>query len=168
LPIARTWSEELVIEWMTLSGYLVELGLPILGLGLPGRPEVDAVGARHDGTNLEILHVEVGSSGSDTGTINSKFNTKVTGYVSSHVNQILSISGMPAKYTKVYVALYLPDNFDPNQTPGITVHSFHDFMEKEVKPAITAWKKNNTSNSGYAPELPESFWLLKFLDYLNL
>jgi hypothetical protein len=45
---------------MTLDGYLVEAGVPILGLGIPGRNEVDAIGVRYEGTNLEIMHVEVG------------------------------------------------------------------------------------------------------------
>jgi len=28
MPFAKTWTEELVAEWLQLNGYLVEAGLP--------------------------------------------------------------------------------------------------------------------------------------------
>jgi len=28
MPIPRTWSEELIVEWLQLKGYLVEVGIP--------------------------------------------------------------------------------------------------------------------------------------------
>jgi len=46
MPIPRTWSEELVSEWLCLEGYSTEIGLHV-GKGIAGgRAEADVVGIK--------------------------------------------------------------------------------------------------------------------------
>ncbi|MEM3403680.1 MAG: hypothetical protein QXJ17_03970 [Nitrososphaeria archaeon] len=60
MPFGRNWSEELVAEWLSLDGYLVEIGLPVGSGTSGGRKEADVIGAKVINNNLEIMHVEVG------------------------------------------------------------------------------------------------------------
>ncbi|MCL6578788.1 MAG: hypothetical protein K6T73_05295, partial [Candidatus Bathyarchaeota archaeon] len=60
MPFTKTWTEELVAEWLQLNGYLVEAGLPAGVTPAGGRYVADVVGAKVSGNALEIIHVEVG------------------------------------------------------------------------------------------------------------
>jgi len=46
MPFGQTWTEELVAEWLQLSGYAVEIGLPVSVSKVGGRFCADVVGAR--------------------------------------------------------------------------------------------------------------------------
>ena len=68
MPIPRTWSEELVYEWLCLEGYLTEVGIKVGTGGKGGRKEADIVGVKVSVDNnkrqiLQIYHVEVGQLG---------------------------------------------------------------------------------------------------------
>ena len=41
MPFPRTWSEELITEWLALKEYAVESGIPISVTDAGGRNEVD-------------------------------------------------------------------------------------------------------------------------------
>jgi hypothetical protein len=41
MPFPRTWSEELIAEWLALKGYAVESGIPTSTTDAGGRNEVD-------------------------------------------------------------------------------------------------------------------------------
>lgn len=71
MPIPRNWSEELVLEWLSLRGYLTDVGVPGATGGRGSRKEADVVGAKVKGTSegdtvLEIYHVEIGSLTADS------------------------------------------------------------------------------------------------------
>ena len=53
MPYTKTWSEELVAEWLQLEGYLVEVSLPLPAGPQGGRGEADVVGARIQQNTLE-------------------------------------------------------------------------------------------------------------------
>ena len=61
MPFAKTWTEEIVAEWLLLKGYLVEIGLPVAAPNVGGRFETDVVGAKVEANTLKIVHVEVGT-----------------------------------------------------------------------------------------------------------
>lgn len=164
MPIARTFSEELLLEWLTLSNYLVELGIPVPKVGRRGRNEVDAVGVRKNDDRLEILHAEVGAW-TDASDVQAKFAKHIMTKVESHVREILKWKG-PIEYVKLYIAIYLPKSYDQSLTPGIKVWDFQRrFVRQEVPRAVNKWRRNNLRSSGDGPELPESMWLLKTLDF---
>ena len=43
MPFPRTWSEELIAEWLALKGYAVESGIPISTTDARSRNEVDVI-----------------------------------------------------------------------------------------------------------------------------
>lgn len=61
MPFPRTWSEELIAEWLQLKGYFVEAGVPIRSGPKGGRFEADIIGIKGKDDTLEIFHIEVGS-----------------------------------------------------------------------------------------------------------
>ena len=165
MPISRTFSEELVLEWLTLSGYLVELGIPVPKKGRRGRNEVDLVGVRNAGGKLEVLHVEVGAwPGYED--VKAKFAPHIKTLVENHVRNILNYKG-EVEYVKQYIAIYRPmKRFDGAKVPGIKVWDFQsDFVDREVRETVKQWRKTNPRTDGGYPELPESMWLLKTLDF---
>lgn len=46
MAFAKTWSEELIAEWLQLKGYLVEVGIPIKVTIKGGRIVPDVIGAK--------------------------------------------------------------------------------------------------------------------------
>ena len=40
MPIPRDWSKELVVEWLSLGGYLTEVGIPVATGSLPRQVSV--------------------------------------------------------------------------------------------------------------------------------
>jgi len=81
MPIPRTWSEELICEWLCLNEYSTEVGIPA-GTGTGGgRKEVDVVGVKietkENARILKIYHVEVGQLGGyehDVAMLKEKFS----------------------------------------------------------------------------------------------
>ena len=53
MPLPRNWLEELVAEWLSLQGYLVETNIRLVG-----NREADVIGVRLEDDRLEIKHVE--------------------------------------------------------------------------------------------------------------
>ena len=169
MPIARTFSEELSHEWLGIRGYMVDPNVPLVGAQgtTGGRNEADAVGVKSDGTHLDILHVEIGSwPGYDN--VKWKFTPAITALVEKYVRNKVGFTG-PIQYHKLYIAIYLPQNFDKAKVEtGIQVWSFHEFIHNELKSAIKEWRDRTTPPSCNEPELPESMWLLKLFDFLDI
>jgi len=46
MPFPKTWSEELIAEWLQLKENLVKIGVPISSSEVEGRNEADVVGAK--------------------------------------------------------------------------------------------------------------------------
>ena len=62
MSFGMTWSEELVAEWLVLSGYFVLTNVPYATRKRGGVVEADIVGFKvFDDGSAEIVHVEVGS-----------------------------------------------------------------------------------------------------------
>jgi hypothetical protein len=61
MPFGGNWSEELVAEWLSLKGYLVEVHVPAGSAEAGGRYAADVVGVKVKGGKMEICHAEVGT-----------------------------------------------------------------------------------------------------------
>ncbi len=60
MAMASNWLEELVAEWLSIAGFVVEVLLPVQLMGPGGRAEPDVLGARIDARGqLIIRHCEV-------------------------------------------------------------------------------------------------------------
>ncbi|RLG07087.1 MAG: hypothetical protein DRN68_05920, partial [Thaumarchaeota archaeon] len=53
MPLPRNWLEELVAEWLSLQGYLVETNVRLIG-----SREADVIGVKLEDGRLMIKHVE--------------------------------------------------------------------------------------------------------------
>ncbi len=86
MPIPRTWSEELVCEWLCLKGYSTEVGIPLSKGLMGGRDEADIVGFKigeigSKKSVLQINHVEIGQLGGfdyNIKMLKKKFSEKLT------------------------------------------------------------------------------------------
>jgi hypothetical protein len=62
LPFPRTWSEELIVEWLQTKGYLVEVDVHAGSTKKGGRFQADVVGVgKNEHGEIEIFHIEIGS-----------------------------------------------------------------------------------------------------------
>lgn len=173
MPFPRTWLEELVIEWLYLEGFLVEGNLPIGVRGVGGRLEVDVVGARISNGILEIVHVETGQlAGGQKGAqdiLNKKFSPFLCEAVMDYFRQRLSFGGSYIKYEKRYVASYwtMPTLTALRQA-GIRADTLPSFIATTLLPTIEKWKQAAPHKpKGKAITLPESYWLLRLIDFLK-
>jgi hypothetical protein len=175
MPIPRTWSEELVSEWLCLKGYSTEIGLHV-GTGVGGgRAEADVVGIRINTTKagdkvLEIYHVEIGQLGgydASVDTLKKKFSGERVSRITTKYKERMAVSGT-VNYRKLYIDIWkrplqrikrLLANPEINRA-RIVVWTPREFFP-EILDTIRDWDKSNDEST-----LPESLWMLKLLESL--
>jgi len=174
MPFAKTWTEELVAEWLQLKGYLVEVGLPACVTEAGGRYVADVVGARISDNVLDIIHVEVGQLAGGQQSINSlqrKFSRNVCEPIKDYFKQKLGPVIDVVNYRKMYVAsFWTKPTLDGAARLGIDARPLPNFICQEVIPTIQNWKTrppHRPKTKGGVITLPESHWLLQLIDYLN-
>ncbi|MBI2916686.1 MAG: hypothetical protein HYY01_01720 [Chloroflexi bacterium] len=171
MPFTRTWTEELVAEWLHLDGFLVETNFPVpVAGGSGGRRETDIVGARirveQQGQVLEIRHIEVGqlidNPQKNLERIQKKFGPEVCTQVEQHFTRRLGFSGVK-EYQRLVVSDVSRISDSTKQTlvrEGYRVYeSFHEFLKQEVLPTLERRPSQGT--------LPGGLWFLTFLEYLR-
>jgi len=179
MPFPRNWVEELVIEWLHLKGFLVEANLPIGAAKPGGRLEADVVGAKIDDNDdvMQIIHLEVGQlSGGVKGAesiVKKKFSKNAQKQIEKYFRKRMSFENKSKdkiNYKKIYVATYWTkptlEILDKN---SVKTNKLPDFIHDEILPTIRCYKKNplHPSKLGGAT-LPESYWLLQLIDYLDV
>lgn len=174
MPFTRTWTEELVAEWLQLNGYLVEVGLPAATAQAGGRFAPDVVGAKISQNVLDIIHVEVGQlayGSKSVASLAKKFSSNVCVAVENYFKQRLGFTSGTVNYRKMYVASFWTQPvMKQAKQLGIDVKPLPDFIRQEVLPAIENWKKqppHKPKTQGQIIALPESCWLLQLIDYLQ-
>ena len=173
MGFARTWTEELVGEWLTLKGYQVTTGVPVgtgvsktTGRKVGGRMEADIVGAKVLGSTLEVQHIEVGVLAGNMETNIKTIQEKFTPARQQGVRRFLEQSfgtGLSWDYHCRYIAYYISQrqlSKLPSQLPNIKLQAFDDFVLQDVLPTLgpyVLWLKT----------VPEGLWLLGMLSYLQ-
>ena len=136
MPFPRTWSEELVAEWLQLKGHFVETGVPIRSGVKGGRSEADIVGVKLDKDILEIFHVEVGSlSGNpnkNADTVRRKFSPIRKNAITDYCRSKLGFSGKQVRYKELYVAVWWSDRtMSYLKSQGLPIKSLMDLIGKD-------------------------------------
>jgi len=174
MPFPKTWLEEMVIEWLHLEGFLVEANLPVSTPERGGRREADVVGGKISDDTLVIKHVETGTLAGGKGSITSiekKFSLTVAQPVTEYFKQRLSFTSDRVDYQKMYVASYwTAPTVEGLKRLGVLVVTLPDFICGWVLPTISRWKgkpPHRPRTSGKHITLPETYWLLQLVDYLN-
>ena len=174
MPIPRTWSEELVSEWLCLKGYSTEIGIPAGKGGRGGRAEADVVGIKINEGNtktkvLEIYHVEIGQLGGYQDSIEMlkrKFSNTRTTEIENRFKKRMAVEDS-IQYHKLYIDIWdrphlvkkLMGNVDISKA-GIKVWTPNELF-REIFSAIEDWDESTGRST-----LPESYWMLKLLESL--
>jgi len=109
--MAREWEEELIAEWLSLQGYLVQTNIPLRAPKVGGRPEADVIGVKalSDG-RLEIWHIEIGSLldsfEKNLEKVKNKFSKEKCDAIVKYVKLTLREAREIANYRKTFVATY--------------------------------------------------------------
>ena len=174
MPFAKTWSEELVAEWLQLNGYLVEIGVPTGTSSKGGRGEADVIGAKIINNTLEIVHVEVGQllTGEEytRETLEKKFSQKTCDLIKEYFKQRFGFTGNCVKYKKMYIMTYGSQKASEISSElGIEVKKLPEFIKQDVIQTIQNWKQqppHKPKSQGKMITLPQSHWVLQLIDYL--
>lgn len=173
MPFPRTWTEELIAEWLQLDGFLTQTNLPVCVSKVGGRFEADVVGARIKDGKLEIQHIETGllAGGlNSTASIKKKFAGRVKRSVTAHFKRALSFDG-PCTYRTLYVASFWTRPVIRGAAKlGVKVIPLPEFIRGTVLPTVREWKRKppfQSLQTGPRVALPESLWLLQMLDHLK-
>jgi hypothetical protein len=181
MSIPRTWSEELITEWLGIIGYSVEVGIPVGTGARGGRKEADVIGVRIDGSTsgkrvLEICHVEVGELGgnhsANVSTLKTrKFEPSRVAEVCSRFKARMAFKG-DIRYEKLYVDIWASESkvnklmADPDiAREEIKVYTLKTLFT-EVLNSMKVWKPIHTAKSSQAT-LPEGYWMLKLIESLR-
>jgi len=174
MPFVKTWSEELVAEWLTTEKYLVEKSAPYATRPVGGRLEADLLGVKIENEKLHIRHVEVGNlTGSTEKSIQTVINKFHPSEIARYCKEKLGFSGQ-AECECIYVVTYSSkkkvEAID-RATDNIKVKRMEDFIKEDVLPAIESWKSDPSPYKpkivGESVALPDSLWLLHLLDYIK-
>jgi len=162
LPYARTWSEELVAEWLEMNGYSVVIGLPVKVSKRGGRRDVDIVGFRVENGVIRIIHVEVGSFavGPDkvVASLKKKFGEDVKNAVKKYVMERVGRE-LPIEYEEAVVGTWISEKAIQrirHEFPGVKVWHFRDFIKNEIMPLLEQRVRAFHM-------FPDGHWLLNFL-----
>jgi len=174
MPFPRTWSEELIAEWLQLKGYFVEVGVPISSGKRGGRNEADIIGVRLRASKLEIFHIEVGSLPANpidnAEIVREKFSQQRQNDIKDYCRTKLQVTSNQINYKKLYVSVYASNKtisyLEQHQLP---IKRLSDLIKTEIVPTIREWKSNpphRPQTKGKSITLPEGMWLLYLLDYI--
>ena len=175
MPFAKTWSEEIVAEWLLLEGYSVEVGLPVGVASKGGRFEADVVGAKVVGNTLKITHAEVGQLSGGQQSIKSlqkKFSNNICSTIEGYFRQKFGFTQKNIDHRKLYVATFWTKPVkNAARQMGIDFRPLPEFICQEVLRTIQNWKNNppsfNPKHKGSVIMLPEGYWLLQLIDFLD-
>jgi hypothetical protein len=175
MPIPRTWSEELVSEWLCLKGYSTEIGIPAGKGNRGGRAEADVVGIRINESKtktkvLEIYHVEIGQLRGYEDNIDmlkKKFSNTRTTEIKNRYKKRMAVKGN-VQYYKLYIDIWdrpelikkLMDNVEI-ASARIEIWTPNELF-CEIFSAIKDWDKSTDEST-----IPESYWMLKLLESLK-
>ena len=163
----RTWSEELVSEWVQLKGYVVEAGVPILSTVAGGRAEADVLGFRGEDDTLEILHIEVGTlpggQKEDLKMVSNKFSPERVEAIKDYAKSKFKVAEV--KYRPMYIAVYVSVPSLLNlRNHGYNVKHFADVIKDDIIPDLKKWKEDAPARTKDVTP-PDGLWLIKLLDY---
>ena len=173
MPYTRTWSEELVAEWLQLDGYFIEISVPYGVTKAGGRFEADVIGVKIENNILEIKHIEVGnlaeSATNNIKIIQNKFTPAKINALITYCRQKLAFKGK-VNYSNLYVATYVSNRTIPlAKKNGVNLKCIEDFIRDDVVPTIKRWKANppyHPITRGKIIALPDGLWLLHLIDYV--
>ncbi len=169
MSIPRTWSEELVSEWLCLEGYSTEVGIKVGTGGRGGRKEADVVGVKISEDSkkrriLQIYHVEVGQLGGNYGKnvtmLKKKFSDERTNVLVERYKKRMAFDG-DVQYDKLYIDIWARPTWVEKlmSTSEITGERIEVWtvskLFRNVFKAIEVWGETT---------LPESYWMLKLLE----
>ena len=164
---ARTWSEELVAEWLSWHGFAVLVGVPTGSGSGGGRNEADVVGFRFEGDKLVIEHWEISAlyrSGEDVAEkMKTKFSSEKVKAIKNYVTKVLGLSNEQIpniEYRKRAIIFTskkaLSEAKEILKKEGIVVYSIREFFEEYVKHTVEDQVKAKRT-------FPDSYWLLNTL-----
>ncbi|MCD6143901.1 MAG: hypothetical protein J7J04_06255 [Thermococcus sp.] len=178
--MAREWEEELIAEWLSLQGYLVQTNVPLRAPKVGGRAEADVIGVKalSDG-RLEIWHIEIGSLldsfEKNLERIKNKFSEERCDAVIKYVKLTLGEAREIANYRKTFVATYCSrveelGKMLKKEETGIELLLLQDIVKQEIPTTIHQWKERQ-EKIGLVKDrrnivLPRSYWLLKVIELL--
>ena len=165
MVFARTWSEELVAEWLTASDYAVLVGVPVGTGKRGGRKEADVVGFKSEETGVRIVHFEIShiweSAGKVVERIDNKFSSDRVEYIRQYVASITGSSNIIyEKHAIVFASRGVLEKVkEILRGKGIRVWSFQEFFNTQVLPIVREKSKKGRT-------FPDSLWLLNMLRIL--
>lgn len=176
MPFPKTWIEELALEWLQLKGFASLSNLPIGTTQVGGRFEADIVGARISGATLEIWHIETGQLAGGENSVQSvkkKFSAEITENIDLLFKEMFCFTSNNVNHQRLYIATYWTDRVVRNIGAleiKVQVKTVRQFIMEQVLGDIAEWKANPPQKpkiKGNRITLPESYWLLQMLDYLD-
>ncbi len=179
MPFPANWLEELVVEWLDLTGFVVTTSVRNPA-AQGGAWKPDAVGAKLEGGLLLIRHCETatwlnGNPAATAQRYTEKFSPGVRQAVRNYFDPIFGGNvAQNANYERwvitcqasapVQNALNQALPAQPPGLPAIQIRLLHDFVLNEVLPSITNWRQPPNTNH---TELPTDKWLLQLIDHLT-
>jgi len=162
MVFARTWSKELVSEWLTALGYAVLVGVPV-GTGRGGgRKDADIIGFKSGEHGVKIIHCEIssvwGSSRRVVDYVRSKFSAERVENIRLYVADITSSNNIIyEKHAIIFTSRGVIEKAKKIlERDGIKLWSFQEFFNTQILPIVREKVKR-------ARTFPDGLWLLNML-----
>lgn len=162
----RTFSEELISEWLQLNGWHIQTGVALRSKKVGGRDEADIVGLKILDGVPHILHVEVGTLGGSVSTNLKVLKKKFSEKKQKYIKKVMGLKN--ANFQSRYIATYLSSNIEEMREIDNRIDKLSDVIQYEILPDITKWKASEVNNrkTTRLPTPPNNLWLIQLIDYM--
>ena len=164
--VARTYSEQLIAEWLELEGYYVKTGVPLQSSTTRGRGEADIVAIKKEKNGHKLLHIEVGhlrkSPKKDLEMVEKKTNAKIKDELKTSIKNDL---GVDANYEFRYISMIpYKNSFELIRKAGHRIDLINDVITKEILESIRTYVQDNKkSDKGRKVTPPNNLWMIQLL-----
>jgi GTPase SAR1 family protein len=166
----RTFSEQLISEWLQLNDYFVETGVPLQSPTSKSRAEADIIAVKDNKGKLEVLHVEVGGLSSSAEKDLKKVEKKTTPEMQLAIkNYVKNKLGREPEYSFRYISLWSKKRSHELISEKIQIDLLSDVIQKDILEDIKKWRlKNKKTEKSQLPSPPNNLWMIQLLNHMCL
>ncbi|MBO8173637.1 MAG: hypothetical protein H0Z18_00110 [Thermococcus sp.] len=170
---AFEWEKELIAEWLSLEGYLVETNVTLMG----NKKIADIIAVRLGEDKSIVWHIEIGNLLGNLNRNKEKIANKFDEYklraIKRYLKEKLPLTGK-TEYRRTFIANYctrFKELKDELQEMGIELLLLSDLAKYEIPESIRRWKKRQQIGGAVKDwetmALPRKYTLLKVIELLN-
>lgn len=165
----KTFSEEIIAEWLQLKGWYIQTGVPLGSKEVGGRGEADIIGLKIIEGQPHIIHIEVGILGGSAEDNLERVQKKFSEKNEEHILRVMGLDN--ASWEHRYIVTYASKkSLELIRENSFKIDELKDVIQKEILPDIWTWKgsEGESRKTRQYPTPPNNLWLIQMIEYMAI